>query len=64
MRKWRIACCVAAAAVLRRRSTGALPAGAQEPVIATVDGKTITEADMKLAEGEIGTELGTLPEAH
>ena len=32
-------------------------------MIAKVNGKTITEADMKLAEAEIGTDLGSLPEA-
>src|SRR5437870_1656883 len=41
----------------------ALGAGAQERVIAKVNGKTITDADMKLAEAEIGTDLGSLPEA-
>lgn len=34
---------------------------AGETVVVTVDGKNITEADMKLAEGEIGSELGQLP---
>ncbi len=32
-------------------------------MIAKVNGKTITEADMKLAEAEIGNDLGSLPEA-
>ena len=41
---------------------GSLAAGAQEAVIAKVNGKTITEADMRLAEAEIGGELGSLPE--
>ena len=41
---------------------GGLPAGAQERVIAKVNGKTITDTDMKLAEAEIGNDLGTLPE--
>jgi peptidyl-prolyl cis-trans isomerase C len=35
--------------------------GAQEPVVARVNGKEITEADMRLAEAEIGNDLGTLP---
>ena len=52
---------VAAAAVLATGLLG-LPAGAQDPVIAKVNGKTITENDMKLAETEIGNDLGTLPE--
>jgi peptidyl-prolyl cis-trans isomerase C len=30
-------------------------------VVATVDGKQITESDMKIAEGEIGSELANLP---
>ncbi len=34
---------------------------AGETVVVTVDGKNITEADMKLAEGEIGSELAQLP---
>ena len=32
-------------------------------MIAKVNGKTITEADMKLAEAEIGSDLGSLPPA-
>src|SRR5919197_2269646 len=40
-----------------------LPACAQERVLAKVNGKTITDADMKLAEAEIGSDLGSLPEA-
>jgi peptidyl-prolyl cis-trans isomerase C len=43
-----------------------LPAAAQAPapgaVIATVNGKPITERDLQLAEAEIGSELGSLPE--
>jgi peptidyl-prolyl cis-trans isomerase C len=42
---------------------GGLGAGAQERVIAKVNGKAITDSDMKLAEAEIGTDLGSLPEA-
>jgi peptidyl-prolyl cis-trans isomerase C len=38
-------------------------ASAQEVVMATVDGKKITEADLKLAEFEIGGDLGNLPPA-
>jgi peptidyl-prolyl cis-trans isomerase C len=41
---------------------GSLAAGAQEAVIAKVNGKTITEADMRLADAEIGGELGSLPD--
>jgi peptidyl-prolyl cis-trans isomerase C len=35
----------------------------QERTIAKVNGKTITDVDMKLAEAEIGSDLGSLPEA-
>ena len=38
-------------------------AGAQETAVAKVNGRAITEADMRLAEAEIGNDLGTLPEA-
>src|SRR5215471_9639483 len=44
-------------------AVGSLSAGAQERVIAKVNGKTITDTDMKLAEVEIGSDLGSLPEA-
>src|SRR5262245_49066777 len=44
-------------------AVGGLSAGAQERVIAKVNGKTITDTDMKLAEAEIGSDLGSLPEA-
>lgn len=36
---------------------------AQDKVVARVNGKTITESDMKLADVEIGSDLGNLPEA-
>ena len=42
---------------------GGLAADAQDSIVAKVDGKTITETDMRLAEAEIGSDLGTLPEA-
>jgi peptidyl-prolyl cis-trans isomerase C len=35
---------------------------AQEGMVARVDGRLITEADMRLADVEIGSDLGTLPE--
>ncbi|MGE8940937.1 peptidylprolyl isomerase [Leptospira interrogans] len=38
-------------------------ASAQDGVVAKVNGKTITEADVKMAEAEIGSDLGSLPEA-
>jgi peptidyl-prolyl cis-trans isomerase C len=34
---------------------------AQEQVVARVNGKSITETDMRLADAEIGNELGSLP---
>ena len=40
-----------------------LTVSAQDSVVAKVDGKTITEADMRLAEAEIGSDLGSLPDA-
>jgi peptidyl-prolyl cis-trans isomerase C len=36
---------------------------AQDKAVAKVNGKVITEADIKLADAEIGSELGNLPEA-
>jgi peptidyl-prolyl cis-trans isomerase C len=44
-------------------AVGGLSAGAQERVIAKVNSKTITDTDMKLAEAEIGSDLGSLPDA-
>ena len=44
-------------------STVGPPGAAQDRAIAKVDGKVITDADMKLAEAEIGTDRGSLPEA-
>ncbi|MET0192375.1 MAG: peptidylprolyl isomerase [Hyphomicrobiaceae bacterium] len=41
---------------------GSVAAGAQETVVAKVNGKTITEADMRLAEAELGSDLGSLPD--
>ena len=37
------------------------PSLAQDKVLAKVNGRTITEADMKLAEAEIGNDLGSIP---
>jgi peptidyl-prolyl cis-trans isomerase C len=42
---------------------GSWVAEAQERVIAKVNGKIITDADMRLAEAEIGNDLGSLPDA-
>jgi peptidyl-prolyl cis-trans isomerase C len=41
--------------------TAKAQAQVQEKVVAKVNGKTITEADMQLAEAEIGNELGSIP---
>ena len=38
------------------------PAFAQEKVVAKVNGKALTEADLRFAEAEIGSELNQLPE--
>ena len=40
-----------------------LPARAEDKAVATVNGKPIIEADLKLAEAELGPELAQLPEA-
>ena len=56
---YRLGAAVAALCVL----LGGPAADAQDSIVATVNGKTITETDMKLAEAEIGSDLGTLPEA-
>lgn len=37
------------------------PVAAEEPALATVNGKAITESDLNLAEAEIGSDLGNLP---
>jgi len=42
---------------------GSLAASAQEAIVARVNGKSISETDMRLAEAEIGSELGALPAA-
>jgi peptidyl-prolyl cis-trans isomerase C len=59
----RLRAAVAAAFAAFAIVLGGLAAAAQERVIAKVNGKTITDTDMKLAEAEIGTDLGSLPEA-
>jgi peptidyl-prolyl cis-trans isomerase C len=52
----------AAAGVIALVAFGGLAVRAQDGVVAKVDGKTITEADMRLAETEIGSDLGSLPD--
>jgi peptidyl-prolyl cis-trans isomerase C len=44
-------------------AAASLPALAQDKVVATVNGKNLTEADIALADTEIGGELGQLPPA-
>lgn len=52
------------AAVVVGAALACTPAAiAQSPVVAKVNGKILTEADLKLAEAEIGSEIGTLPES-
>ena len=55
----RFAVAAAAIAVLGLGWTSANVA-AEEKVVAKVNGKVLTEADLRLAESEIGTDLGTL----
>jgi peptidyl-prolyl cis-trans isomerase C len=43
--------------------SAAAPVRADEKVVATVNGHAISEADLALAEAEIGNELGNLPES-
>ncbi len=52
---------IVAAAVLSMPGMSASAQDAADKVVATVDGKSITEADLKLADGEVGGELGQLP---
>ncbi len=53
----------AAAVAVALMGAAAAPALAQGGVVAKVNGKTITEADLKLADAEIGGDLGSLPES-
>jgi peptidyl-prolyl cis-trans isomerase C len=41
----------------------AAPAAAPDKVVATIDGKPITEGDLAVAESEIGGDMGTMPAA-
>jgi peptidyl-prolyl cis-trans isomerase C len=55
---------LAAAAVVAGFALGAFgPAQAQDKPVAKVNGKVISEADITLADAEIGSDLGNLPEA-
>ncbi len=49
------------AALVLAIALAAGPSFAQDKVMATVDGAKVTEADLKLAELEIGSDLGNLP---
>lgn len=53
---------ILAVAAVGLAAGAASPAFSQSPVVAKVNGKAITEADLKLADAEIGADLGTLPE--
>lgn len=52
-----------AAALAAAALVAGAPAIAQDKVVAKVNGRTITENDVKLADTEIGSDLGNLPEA-
>lgn len=38
-----------------------LPSFAEDKVVATINGKPVTDADLAIAEGEIGSDMGSLP---
>jgi peptidyl-prolyl cis-trans isomerase C len=40
-----------------------VPAVAEDKVVATINGNPVTEADLAVAESEIGSEMGTMPPA-
>ena len=40
-----------------------LAATADEKVVATIDGKPITDGDLAVAESEIGSDMGSMPAA-
>ncbi|MGE0699177.1 MAG: peptidylprolyl isomerase [Hyphomicrobiaceae bacterium] len=42
-------------------AASSIAVSAQDAVVAIVNGRPVTEADVKLAEGEIGNDLGSLP---
>lgn len=54
---------VASALLIAGMAVAAGSALAQDKIVAKVNGKPILEADVALAEAEIGSELGNLPEA-
>lgn len=40
-----------------------VPASAEDKTVATINGKPVTEADLAIAESEIGADMGTMPAA-
>ncbi len=54
---------IAAGFMLAAPLAAAPMATAQEKVVAKVNGKNLTESDLKYAEAEIGADIGNLPEA-
>lgn len=54
-----LALALAGAALLPMAAT----VSAEDKTIATINGKAITDADLAIAESEIGADMGTLPEA-
>jgi peptidyl-prolyl cis-trans isomerase C len=58
----RLLAAVAAAVVVSAGLVAGSAVSAQDAVVAKVNGKTITENDMRLAEAEIGNDLGSLPD--
>lgn len=57
-----VALTLALAGTALQSLSGAMPALAQDKPLATVNGKPLSEADLKLAEAELGAELAQLPE--
>ena len=57
--RWLVLALTVTAGVLACVTT---PTLAQEKPLATVNGKPLSEADLKLAEAELGPELAQLPE--
>lgn len=54
---------MAAVAVLALAPLAAVPAyAADDTIVATINGNAITEADLKVAEAEIGSDMGSMPE--
>ena len=43
--------------------SSAAPSFAEDKVIATINGKPVTEGDLSVAESEIGSDMGTMPAA-